>query len=236
MVKRIMKLVQVYVLGSICAFLLAGCTEPATDDSDMGNITMNVEETDNDANTGEDAENITEESPTQDSEDETEAAIVQNGKPDKFQDTGIATFALSSEDLHDGVWDSVISNTENGLNVSPQLSWEPVPEATSYVIYMVDTTVQDWIHWKSNNVTETTLAQGWALQEEYVGPYPPGGTHEYEIYVFALKEPVERAKGAFNSSNLRFKENAMALDSVTEGASGNIISYGRITGTYTKGE
>ena len=61
MVKRIMKLVQVYVLGSICAFLLAGCTEPATDDSDMGNITMNVEETDNDANTGEDAENITEE-------------------------------------------------------------------------------------------------------------------------------------------------------------------------------
>lgn len=153
-----------------------------------------------------------------------------------FKDTGYPKFEVTSEDLHNGVWDSIITNTENGSNVSPQLNWEPVPEATNYVIYMVDTTVEDWIHWKSNNVTETNLPQGWAPEGEYIGPYPPGGTHTYEIYVFALKEPVERAKGAYNNGNMKFVKNCLDLDAVTEGASGNILAYGHIVGTYTKGD
>lgn len=168
--------------------------------------------------------------------EEAEVPKVTEENTDIFSDTGFSTFTLSSDDLHEGVWDTVITNTDNGLNVSPQLAWEAVPGAGCYVIYMVDTTVEDWIHWKSNNVTETNLPQGWAPKEEYIGPYPPGGTHDYEIYVFALKEPVERAKGAFNNSNMKFKANALALDSVTEGTSGNILAYGHITGTYTKGD
>lgn len=170
-------------------------------------------------------------------EDTTEVATeAETMSKDIFQDSGIRAFELSSEDLHDGVWDTIITDTENGSNVSPQLTWEAVPDAECYVIYMVDTTAGDWIHWKSNNVTETTLPQGWAPEDEYVGPYPPGGTHDYEIYVIALKQPVERAKGAFNGSNLKFKENVMSLDEVEEGASGNIIAYGHITGTYTYGD
>ncbi len=153
-----------------------------------------------------------------------------------FEGSGYSTFEVTSEDLHDGVWDTVITNTTNGSNVSPQLSWETVPGAGCYVIYMVDTTAGNWIHWKSNNVTETNLSRGWAPKGEYIGPYPPGGTHDYKIYVVAIKEPVERAKGAFNSTNERFKSNVMALDEVTEGATGNILAYGEIVGTYTHGD
>ena len=148
----------------------------------------------------------------------------------------MATFELSSDDLHDGAWDPIISSVDDGQNVSPQLSWEPVPEASCYVIYMVDSSAGNWLHWKSKNVTETELAQGWAPEEEYVGPYPPGGTHSYDIYVFALKEPVERVQGAFNTSNSIFYNNAMKLDAVEEGASGNIVAYGYLPGTYTRGE
>lgn len=155
--------------------------------------------------------------------------------PDRlFGDSHIPTFELTSEDLHDGVWDTVVSNTEVGSNVSPQLTWEAVADAACYVIYMVDTSAGDWIHWKTNNVTETSLVQGWASEDEYIGPYPPsGGTHDYEIYVIALKEPVERAKGAFNASNLKLKDNMLALDSSAEGVSGNILAYGHLKGTFT---
>lgn len=153
---------------------------------------------------------------------------------DLFADTGLPTFELSSNDLQDGAWDPIISSVDDGQNLSPQLSWEPVPEAACYVIYMVDTSAGNWLHWKSNGVTETNLPQGWASEEEYVGPYPPGGTHSYDIYVFALKQPVERAQGAFNTRNSIFYNNAMKLDSVEEGSSGNIISYGYLPGTYTR--
>ena len=167
---------------------------------------------------------------------ETEAATTETGtmNEDIFKDSGLNTFAMSSEDLKDGVWDAVISNTKEGMNVSPQLAWEEVSEATSYVIYMVDTSAGEWIHWKSNNVTETNIPQGWAPDSEYIGPYPPSGaTHDYDIYVIALKQPVERAKGALKTSNPRFLENVMALDETEDGTGGNILGYGRITGTYT---
>lgn len=153
-----------------------------------------------------------------------------------FDELVVGTFQVSSEDLQDGIWNSIITNTENGSNVSPQLSWEEVPGAACYVIYMTDITAGNWIHWKSNNITTTTLEQGWAPEREYIGPYPPGGTHTYDIYVVAIKEPVESAIGAFNSDNPRFKQCVLKLDETADGKTGNIISYGHISGTYTKGE
>lgn len=149
----------------------------------------------------------------------------------------LTTFNVTSENLHDGVWDSVISNTSNGENHSPQLSWESVENAESYVIYMIDTSAGNWMHWKSNGVTDTSLSEGWASESEYVGPYPPkGAPHDYEIYVFALKKPVEEIKGWFDSNNNKFFENLSILDTNSDGESGNIISYGHITGTYTNGD
>lgn len=148
---------------------------------------------------------------------------------------GFDTFELESDDLVDGVWKDVISNTDKGENKSPALSWEPVEGATSYVIYMVDLDATYWMHWKADEVTETKLPQGWA-EKFYVGPYPPEGQeHRYDIYVVALKNPVERVKGMNDATNDKFPEFIQSLDVDAEGNEGNIISYGHVYGTFTAG-
>ena len=150
-----------------------------------------------------------------------------------FKDRDIPAFLLTSEDWHDGVWDAAIGKTSEG-SLSPQLSWEPVPEAACYVIYMVDTNVMDFVHWMSNHVTETQLPRGWAVKGEYIGPYPPPfETHTYDVYVLALREPVDTIQGTFNAANVFFAKNVIHLDSPAEGISGNLLGYGYLSGTYT---
>ena len=144
----------------------------------------------------------------------------------------LPAIALTSEDLHDGVWDTDITKTEKGSNRSPQLSWQPVEGAACYAVYMVDTSANYWLHWKSGNVTETELAAGAAPDTEYVGPYPPSGTHNYEIRVYALKEAVTESRSRFDSSNAGFDNMAAALDKTGSGE-GNVLAYGTLTGTYT---
>lgn len=140
------------------------------------------------------------------------------------------TFELTSEDLVDGVWNAVISSE----NVSPELSWEPVEGADSYVIYMVDVTAYFFLHWKADAVTETDLPQGWATGATYIGPYPPSGvTHTYDIYVIALRNDVDRVRGSVNTQNQNFASFIRGLDTDIDGNSGNIISYGYLSGEYT---
>ena len=144
------------------------------------------------------------------------------------------SFEVTSTSLNQGVWDDIISNTSKGANRSPQLKWSPVDGAGLYVIIMDDPDAKDWMHWKSDHVTETSLDEGWASSSDYIGPYPPSGsTHTYEVYVIALKAPVERVKGAFNGQNPKFEENFQTLDTDADGNSGNIIAVGRISGTFT---
>lgn len=150
-----------------------------------------------------------------------------------FDPAKLPAIALTSESLHDGVWDAEISNTDKGANRSPQLAWEPVEGAACYAVYMVDTTVTYWLHWKSGKVTETTLPAGWAPKTEYVGPYPPSGTHDYEIRVFALKEPVTEDTSQFDASNRGFNQMTASLDQGSSG-SGNVLAYGTLKGTYTR--
>lgn len=57
-------------------------------------------------------------------------------------------------------------------NASPELSWEPVEGASTYVIYMIDMDTAYIIHWKSGDITETTLPEGWAPETDYIGPNP----------------------------------------------------------------
>ncbi|MBR3279131.1 MAG: hypothetical protein IKG01_09595 [Lachnospiraceae bacterium] len=143
-------------------------------------------------------------------------------------------FAVTSQSLHDGKWDEITANTVDGKNASPELSWEPIEGAYTYVIYMIDMDTAYFIHWKSADITETSLPEGWATSTDYVGPYPPpGSTHHYNVYVFALKNPVERAKGGINSICPRVPEFMEALDTDASGNTGNIIAVGRVSGAYT---
>ena len=144
------------------------------------------------------------------------------------------SFEVTSTSMNNGVWNDVISYTDKGSNKSPQLQWSAVDGACFYVIIMDDPESWHFMHWKSDNVTETSLDEGWAPESEYVGPYPPSGaTRTYEVYVVALKAPVERVKGAFGFSNPKFEENFKELDIDAEGNSGNIIAVGRLAGTFT---
>ncbi len=151
---------------------------------------------------------------------------------DVLSNLDVTKFEVTSEDLHAGIWDTAITNTAYGKDVSPALSWDPVDGADCYIIYMVDPTAKNWMHWKSNGVTDTDLEQGWASDDEYVGPYPPSGTHDYVVYVIALKESVSSIGGSFDSANADFAAIAKELNSDT----GNILAYGVISGTYTHGD
>ncbi len=157
---------------------------------------------------------------------QTESADVAEEKDDET-----AEFEVTSEDLHDGVWDTIITNTKNGSNVSPQLSWEPVEGAAAYVVYMVDTSATNWMHWRSGNITETSLEQGSASEREYVGPYPPSGTHTYEIWVYALETPVEKVPGKFNQANGLFDDYRNQINETSK-----ILATGHLSGTYTYGD
>ena len=226
----------------VCIMILALCTgcgssgdvsESATESSSVTESSTDTavteEETSEEATT---EETTTEEAVTEDAvSTATEADSTQ--KNNAFIDD-YDSFEVTSTSLNNGVWNDVISNTDKGSNKSPQLQWDAVDGAGLYVIIMDDPDSWHFMHWKSDNVTETSLDEGWAPKSEYVGPYPPGGsTRTYEVYVVALRAPVERIKGTFNASNPKFEENFKALDTDAEGNSGNIIAIGRLPGTFT---
>ena len=165
---------------------------------------------------------------------ETEAPVAE-AAPDNSDDIFVSAypaFTVTSQSLDGTHW--IKACAYEGENASPQLSWEPVEGATTYVVYMVDLTANKLLHWKSDGITETNLPQGWASSSDYIGPNPPSGsTNQYNIYVFALKAPVERVKGSVRSSALKLQEFMDSLDTDAEGNTGNIVAVGRVVGYYT---
>lgn len=158
-----------------------------------------------------------------------------------FDWAGINELTVTSENLQNGIWDDSIANTEWGRNLSPQLSWEKAENAQAYVIYMIDPDGNNWIHLISGTLTETELAQGEIVSISkgtsdtgYIGPYPPAGTHSYEVYVFALKQAKTDYAGKVNAVCDGIDKIAQELDADAAGERGNIAAYGKLTGTYTK--
>ena len=171
------------------------------------------------------------------------------GKPDSSAgtpDTGSASsgsavnISVTSDSLtSDGKWLTAICSTRAnppGFNLSPQLSWDRVDGAECYAVYMVDNSAGYWLHWIAKNVKETELPTGAELEESsYIGPYPPSGTHEYEVIVYALKKAPEKYPGTFDSNSVSLSMIESELDTAG-GVSGNIIGKGSIKGTVTVGE
>lgn len=149
----------------------------------------------------------------------------------------VKTMKVTSDDLHEGKWDDSISNTDAGENESPQLSWERIPGASEYVIYMIDEYDTDyWLHWRAYGINDSYHAHGEEfaeeVTEEYVGPYPPEGVHEYVVYVFALKGPASSYPGNFDAESVDVGVVREALDIAEDGEKGNILAEGSIRGTY----
>ncbi|MCR5593066.1 MAG: hypothetical protein K6F79_04895 [Saccharofermentans sp.] len=211
------------------AVLFAGCS---AQDAEQTSLSETLPSADTALESETSAVAQTSETPAETSQTTAETTMPTANEEGAF-DFGTDVIELSSEDLVDGVWADVISNTMAGNNVSPALSWEPVEGAQEYVIYMVDTTAYYWYHWKMDGVTETNLEQGFG-GTSYIGPYPPpGSTHTYDIYVVALRNSVDRVRGSLNTQNENFPSFLYQLDTDIDGNSGNIIAMGRLSGTFT---
>ncbi len=146
---------------------------------------------------------------------------------------------ITSESLNeDGLWITAINGKDanpGGLNQTPQLSWNAVEGASCYAIYMYDTSANNWLHWKAANITKTSIDLGEKLEmSKYTGPYPPNGTHVYEVTVYALKEPVEKCPGSMDAPAINTDVNEKQLDMVN-GNIGNIIGKGKISGEVISG-
>ena len=213
------KILPAILCGAIL-FSLAGCGQAAP-------ATSTQAEAPQEGTTAEATTEATTETPA-----ETEATVPDNS--DDIFVSAYPAFAVTSQSLHDGKWDKITAH--DGENASPELSWEPVEGATEYAIYMIDMDTGYNIHWKSKNIKETTLPEGWApVITEYNGPYPPSGsTHNYTVYVIALKAPVRGMQGGIHGIYANVKDFIDALDTDAEGNTGNIVAVGRVSGTYTR--
>lgn len=109
----------------------------------------------------------------------------------------------------------------DGEDVSPPVSWSGIPEDTETLALILedpDAPGGTWIHWVLYNLpadaqgldagAETDLPGGtltgensWGVSD-YGGPCPPGGTHHYFFYLFALDTALELGAGA-SSADLR---------------------------------
>jgi Raf kinase inhibitor-like YbhB/YbcL family protein len=104
--------------------------------------------------------------------------------------------------------------TCDGLNISPQLSWQNIPANTKSFALIVDdpdAPMGTWVHWvlynlpaNTNELTENVkqlptgamagVNSGKKLS--YSGPCPPSGRHHYYFKFYALNTVLTLAKGA----------------------------------------
>lgn len=140
---------------------------------------------------------------------------------------------LSSDDLSDGVWNSVIASNGSGQNLSPELSFDAVEGAEEYAVVMIDPDGNNWLHWIASGITTTELSEG-SNPGSYKGPYPPSGTHTYEVTVYALKAAPDVLPGTFDAAG-NSPEDLFAGMDTAGGSRGNVIVSETISGTYTAG-
>lgn len=136
-------------------------------------------------------------------------------------------FEVTSEDVHGQYWDAAISH-DKGDDLSPQLSWTPVEGASCYAVYMIDPDGNNWIHMKTLT-TETNLERG--AVEDYIGPYPPSGSHRYFVYVFALREEKKLPK-KLDAPSSGIDEITSILNTGSNSDIGNVIAWGGVAGMY----
>ena len=139
---------------------------------------------------------------------------------------------VSSTDLEGNMWKTVTGNKYE--NKSPELTWDEVEGASCYAIFMIDKVAGNFLHWYSL-VEKTHLEQGQFSDKEtgYVGPYPEE-THEYTVYVVALKQSPKIKSFAIDvpHNSEEFADFLTKLNTAKDGSIGNVISYGSVKGDF----
>ena len=132
--------------------------------------------------------------------------------------------------------------TCDGINISPELSWDNLPEDTNSLALIVDdpdAPAETWVHWVIYNIPPNSkgLQEGVlplrALPHNtkqgindfkkigYGGPCPPSGTHRYFFKLYALDTKLNLDSGATKKD----LENAMK---------GHILAQTELVGKYKR--
>jgi phosphatidylethanolamine-binding protein (PEBP) family uncharacterized protein len=147
----------------------------------------------------------------------------------------VPTFEVTSSSINSS-GRLLTATADTGGKQSPQLTWEAVPDATYYAIFMVDESAGYWLHWRALiSASQTSLAQGETISgAQYKGPYPPHTyDHSYRIEVFALKQAPETDIGNFDAEN-NYTDMVNRLNAV--GGGDNILGRGHTIGKYKNGD
>ena len=150
-----------------------------------------------------------------------------------YMDT-LPVFEIKTTSIMDnGEW-----KTECGLkegNLSPALSWQPVNDASKYVVVMIDITTTRWLYWYTI-VDKTDLKEGEFTDPAiYSGPYP-AGTHTYEIHVIALKSDPKSGTFKVDARSGDIQSFFDYVNTASDGSVGNVVAYGTIKAPYTSPE
>jgi Raf kinase inhibitor-like YbhB/YbcL family protein len=121
-------------------------------------------------------------------------------------------------------------------NVSPQLSWSDAPpETRSFALALVDThpIAKGYVHWLVVDIDAATrslpegaadgaMPTGARELTPYAGPFPPSGTHAYELTLYAL-----------DAETMALPAN-VSLQEFRAGIKDRTIATARMVGEFTK--
>ena len=132
--------------------------------------------------------------------------------------------------------------TCDGKDVSPQLSWSPVPEETKSLALICDdpdAPMGTWVHWVIFDLPQGAKELPEAVPAQKIlnsgakqgtndfrkigfnGPCPPGGTHRYYFKLYALDMMLNLDPGITKKQLLSAME-------------GHILAQGQFMGKYNR--
>lgn len=179
------------------------------------------------------------------------ACAAPESTPGSVPDSSAAQESSSEEGTHEFVVESsaYLDGDEiptrftcEGEDLSPPIAWNGVPEdAISFALIMEDpdAPIGTWVHWVVYNLPAETIdlsagvGSGPGLPDgalhgrndwgdaAYGGPCPPGGTHRYFIYVFALDTVLDLPAGASSAD-------------VRDTMKGHILGQAQLMGKYSR--
>jgi Raf kinase inhibitor-like YbhB/YbcL family protein len=127
-----------------------------------------------------------------------------------------------------------VKYTCDGINVSPPLDIEHIPEEAKSLVVIVDdpdALAGTWVHWVMWNIPIThhikeNEAHGVKGVNDfnkhvYDGPCPPGGTHRYFFKIYSLD----------NTQDLPVSATKYHLE---KAMGGHILAFGELIGLYKK--
>lgn len=139
-----------------------------------------------------------------------------------------------------------IEHSEDGVDLSPEISWSSPPKGTAAFVLIVDDpdapVEEPWVHWIIANIPATALVLPAGFHEDtlpadapeglvqglntwgtvgYRGPAPPPGhgKHHYHFKLYAIDEPLAIPRG-------------IGKHELLELLSGHVLARGELVGTY----